>query len=105
MLFFLILYLDSLETGLRRISPRGCRLSTWNTSLVKKAIAMDTKSDGSFGALQVSQTLFGVFSFFPSPYCLVVIWILFFKYFLPCIFIFSLRQSLLGKIIYSLDTH
>jgi hypothetical protein len=67
--FFLILYLDSLETGLRRISPRGCRLSTWNTSLVKKAIAMDTKSDGSFGALQVSPDL--VWCFFIFPFALL----------------------------------
>jgi hypothetical protein len=65
--FFQILYLDSLETGLRRISPKGCRVSAWNTSLVKKAIAMDTKSDGSFGALQVSPDLVWC-SFFPSPH-------------------------------------
>ena len=48
-----VLYLDSLETGFKRISTRGCRVSVWTTKLVRKAIAKDTKPDGSFGALQV----------------------------------------------------
>ena len=48
-----VLYLDSLDTGFKRISTRGCRVSVWTTKLVIKAIAKDTKPDGSFGALQV----------------------------------------------------
>ena len=48
-----VLYLDSLDTGFKRISTRGCRVSVWTTKLVRKAIAKDTKPDGSFGALQV----------------------------------------------------
>ncbi|RLN12679.1 pentatricopeptide repeat-containing protein [Panicum miliaceum] len=50
--FLMILYLDSLDTGFKRIPTRGCRASVWTINLVRKVIAKDTKRDGSFGALQ-----------------------------------------------------
>ncbi|WVZ52527.1 hypothetical protein U9M48_003575 [Paspalum notatum var. saurae] len=52
-LFLMILYLDSLETNLKGMSSRSSRISVWTTAPVKKAIRMDTKSDGTFGALQL----------------------------------------------------
>ncbi|KAG2658941.1 hypothetical protein PVAP13_1KG297915, partial [Panicum virgatum] len=57
--FLMVLYLDSLDTGFKRISTRGCRVSVWTTKLAIKAIAKDTKPDGSFGALQLKSEFTG----------------------------------------------
>ncbi|RLN31240.1 hypothetical protein C2845_PM05G24970 [Panicum miliaceum] len=43
--FLMIIYLDSLDTGFKRIPIRGCRVSIWTTNLVRKVIAKDTKLD------------------------------------------------------------
>ncbi|CAN6334443.1 unnamed protein product [Urochloa humidicola] len=64
----MILYIDSLQTGFRRISARGCRATVWTTNLVRKAIAKDTKPDGTFGALQLKPEFAGQDNlFFGNP--------------------------------------
>ncbi|CAN6288435.1 unnamed protein product [Urochloa humidicola] len=69
--FLMVLYLDSLQHGLKRILETGCRVTVWTTKLIKKAIALDTKADGTFGALQLKPEFSDQDSqFLGKPLCL-----------------------------------
>ncbi|CAL4976992.1 unnamed protein product [Urochloa decumbens] len=51
--FLMILYLDALQTGFKKISDTGCRITIWTNKFIKRAIDADTKPDDTFGALQL----------------------------------------------------
>ncbi|CAL5034093.1 unnamed protein product [Urochloa decumbens] len=60
----MILYVDSLQTGFKKISDSGFRITVWTNKLIKKAIDADTKPDGTFGALQLKPEFCGQDSMF-----------------------------------------
>ena len=59
-------YLDSLELKDMQVSIEGTRVSVWTNAMVKKAVLLDTKPDGTFGAAPVSVYL--VTFFFAACY-------------------------------------